>query len=315
MAYNLKITEYANGQLEVITYKQGVYTMLDGESSYRADMIDKNADALAWRFASYVIDEKTGRGRFIPRIDDAEYCYNPFTEKIQRVYTVEDEIVEKKKKLDNLSRSFRRTRSALYMYARQCNWEYFITLTYSPDKLENRYDFSLCMKKVHTWINNCKKRKAENLLYLLVPEQHKDGAWHIHGLLCNTTGLTFTDSGKRHNGKIVYNLDDWKLGFSTATKVTDTYKVSNYITKYITKDLCAITSGKQRYFVSKSIPKPKTFTALIDPDELDSFIQEVADSCGADLEYQKDVSGYLDVNYKYFKKCQEEREDKENGKQ
>ena len=27
MAYNVKITEYANGQLEVVTYKQGVYTM------------------------------------------------------------------------------------------------------------------------------------------------------------------------------------------------------------------------------------------------------------------------------------------------
>lgn len=203
------------------------------------------------------------------------------------------------------------------MYARQCNWEYFITLTYSPDKLENRYDFSLCMKKVHTWINNCKKRKAENLLYLLVPEQHKDGAWHIHGLLCNTTGLTFTDSGKRYNGKIVYNLDDWKLGFSTATKVTDTYKVSNYITKYITKDLCAITPGKQRYFVSKCrFQNPENIYCINnDLDEVDSFIQEVADSCGADLEWQKDVSGYLDVNYKYFKKCQEEREDKENGKQ
>ena len=195
------------------------------------------------------------------------------------------------------------------MYARQCNWEYFITLTYSPDKIENRYDYSLCMKKVRKWINHCKERKANDLLYLLVPEQHKDGAWHIHGLLCNTTGLTFTDSGKRYDGKIVYNLDNWKLGFSTATKVTDTYKVSNYITKYITKDLCAVTSGKQRYFVSKSIPKPKTFTALIDPSEVDSFVQEVADSYGADLEYQKDVSGYLDVNYKYFKRCQGERED------
>lgn len=314
MAYNVKITEYANGQLEIATYKQGVYTMLDGESSYRADMIDKNAEALAWRFASYVIDEKTGQGRFIPRIDNAEYCYNPFTEKIQRVYTVEDEIAEKKKKLDNLSRSFRRTRSALYMYARQCVWEYFITLTYSPDKIENRYDFSLCMKKVHYWIDNCRRRKANELLFLLVPEQHKDGAWHVHGLLCNTTGLTFTDSGKRYDGKIVYNLDDWKLGFSTATKVTDTYKVSNYITKYITKDLCAIIPGKQRYFVSKSILKPKTFTALIDTDEVGSFIQEVADSYGADLEYQKDVSGYLDVNYKYFKKCQK-GEKKENGKQ
>lgn len=315
MAYNVKITEYANGQLEVTTYKQGVYTMLEGESSYRADMIDKNADALAWRFASYVIDEKTGQGRFIPRIDDAEYCYNPFTEKIQRVYTDIDEKAIERKKEHSLYSSLNRTRSALYMYARQCKWEYFITLTYSPDMIENRYDFSLCMKKCSRWIRNCQNRKANDLLYLLVPEQHKDGAWHIHGLLCNTTGLTFTDSGKRFDGKIVYNLDDWKLGFSTATKVTDTYKVSSYITKYITKDLCAVTSGKQRYFVSKTIPKPKTFTALIDPDEVDSFIQEVAVSYGADLEYQKDVSGYLDVNYKYFKKCQKEREDKENGKQ
>lgn len=314
MAYNVKITEYANGQLEVTTYKQGVYTMLDGEASYRADMIDKNADALAWRFASYVIDEKTGQGRFIPRIEDREYCYNPFTERIQRVCTDADEWAEKRKKEHSLYSSLNRTRSALYMYARQCYWEYFITLTFSPDKIETRYDFSLCMKKVNSWIKNCRNRKAVDLLYLLVPEQHKDGAWHIHGLLCNTTGLTFTDSGKRYDGKIVYNLDDWKLGFSTATKVTDTYKVSSYITKYITKDLCAVTPGKQRYFISKTIPKPKTFTALIDPDEVDSFIQEVADSCGADLEYQKDVSGYLDVNYKYFK-CQKEREDKENGKQ
>lgn len=244
MAYNVKITEYANGQLEITTYKQGVYTMLDGESSYRADMIDKNADALAWRFASYVIDEKTGQGRFIPRIEDREYCYNPFTEKIQRVYTDADEWAVERKKEHSIYSSLNRTRSALYMYARQCNWEYFITLTYSPDKIENRYDFSLCMKKASNWIKNCRNRKAADLLYLFVPEQHMDGAWHVHGLLCNTTGLTFTDSGKRYDGKIVYNLDDWELGFSTATKVTDTYKVSNYITKYITKDLCAITPGK-----------------------------------------------------------------------
>ena len=147
MAYNVKITEYANGQLEVTTYKQGVYTMLDGESAYRADMIDKNADALAWRFASYVIDEKTGQGRFIPRIEDREYCYNPFTEKIQRVYTDTDEWADERKKEHSLYSSLNRTRSALYMYARQCNWEYFITLTYSPDKIMNRYDFSLCMKR------------------------------------------------------------------------------------------------------------------------------------------------------------------------
>ena len=93
-----------------------------------------------------------------------------------------------------------------------------------------------------------------------------------------------------------------------------TYKVSAYITKYITKDLCAVTSGKQRYFVSKTIPKPKTYTALVDSDKVDNFIQEVADSFGANLEYQKDVNGYLNVNYKYYKKCQK-GEKEENGEQ
>ena len=61
MAYNLKITEYANGQLEVITYKQGVYTMLDGESSYRADMIDKNVDALACQLLQLLYQQEMGR--------------------------------------------------------------------------------------------------------------------------------------------------------------------------------------------------------------------------------------------------------------
>lgn len=315
MSYNVKITEFANGQVEVVTYKQGVRTLVDGETSFRADLRDINLEVSALKFATFVINEKTGVGKFYPRFDDREVVYNPFTECVQRLESIDSIKMKEKQCEDNLLRSLRRTRSALYTYARQCVWDYFITLTFSPALISNRYDYSLCMKKARKWINNCRERKASSLLYLFVPEQHTDGAWHLHGLLCNTIGLKFTDSGKRYDGKIVYNLDDWKLGFSTATEVTDTYKVSNYITKYITKDLCAITPGKQRYFVSKTIPKPKTFTALIDPDEVDSFIQEVADSCGADLEYQKDVSGYLDVNYKYFKKYQEEREDKKNGKQ
>ena len=78
--------------------------------------------------------------------------------------------------------------------------------------------------------------------------------------------------------------------------------------------MCAVTSGKQRYFVSKTIPKPKTYTALVDSDKVDNFIQEVADSFGANLEYQKDVNGYLNVNYKYYKKCQK-GEKEENGEQ
>lgn len=315
MSYNVKITEFANGQVEIVTYKQGVKTLIDGEASLRADLQNVNSELSALKFATFVVNEKTGVGKFYPRFDDREVVYNPFTECVQRLESIDSIKMKEKQCEDNLLRSLRRTRSALYTYARQCVWDYFITLTFSPALISDRYDYFLCMKKMRKWINNCRERKASSLLYLFVPEQHEDGAWHLHGLLANTTGLTFVDSGKKHKGQIVYNLVDWTLGFSTATKVTDTYKVSAYITKYITKDLCAVTSGKQRYFVSKTIPKPKTYVALIDSDNIDNFIQEVADSFGADLEYQKDVSGYLDVNYKYFKKCQEEREDKKNGKQ
>lgn len=312
MSYNVKITEFSNGQIEIVTYNRGVRTFVDGESTFRADLQDAKSDLLALKFATFVVNEKTGVGKFYPRFDDKEVVYDPFTECVQRLNSIDDGVDVERKKNHSLITSINRTRSALYTYARQCVWDYFVTLTFSPALIFDRYDFSLCMKKARVWINHCRERKASLLLYLFVPEQHEDGAWHLHGLLANTTGLTFVDSGKKHKGQIVYNLADWKLGFSTATKVTDTYKVSSYITKYITKDLCAVTSGKQRYFVSKSIPKPKTYTALVDSDKVDNFIQEVADSFGADLEYQKDVSGYLDVNYKYYKKCQEESEDKKN---
>ena len=77
------------------------------------------------------------------------------------------------------------------------------------------------MKKAHKWINNCKNRKARELLYLLVPEQHKDGAWHIHGLLCNTTGLTFTDSGKRYDG--VENREKIELVTITGQSILEKY--------------------------------------------------------------------------------------------
>ena len=60
MAYNVKITEYANGQLEVVTYKQGVYTMLDGEYSYRA--IQKK-DKQRASYYNYYTSKKWGDSR------------------------------------------------------------------------------------------------------------------------------------------------------------------------------------------------------------------------------------------------------------
>ena len=147
MSYNIKITEFANGQVEVVTYEQGVKTLVDGEYSFRADLRDINSEVSALKFATFVVNEKTGVGKFYPRFDDREVVYNPFTECVQRLESIDSIKMKEKQCEDNLLRSLRRTRSALYTYARQCVWDYFITLTFSPVLISNRYDYSLCMKK------------------------------------------------------------------------------------------------------------------------------------------------------------------------
>ena len=63
--------------------------------------------------------------------------------------------------------SLNRTIHAIYKYSRQCNWEYFITLTFNKECV-NRYDFSECMKKANKWFQHQHDRFAHDLKYLFV---------------------------------------------------------------------------------------------------------------------------------------------------
>lgn len=153
---------------------------------------------------------------------------------------------------ESLRVSATRSKNMVYYLARSNVWDWFVTLTLDEKKID-RYDFSVVSKKVRKWFDNLRQRKSPDMYYLIVPEQHKDGAWHFHGLIGGCKGLSFVDSGKKDvKGKPIYNFEDWKYGFSTATAVEDTEKVSSYISKYITKTLCESTPGKQRYWVSNN---------------------------------------------------------------
>lgn len=59
------------------------------------------------------------------------------------------------------------------------------------------------------------------------------------------------------NAKEIYNINkrSFKYGFTTATKIESTEKVSNYITKYITKELIIMSKGQHRYLYSKNLAK------------------------------------------------------------
>lgn len=113
------------------------------------------------------------------------------------------------------------------------NFDYFVTLTFNPKKVDS-YDVEEVKRVVKNWLNNGVKRR--NFAYIAIPEYHKSGRIHIHALMSGN--LQLEESGKCHNGKIIYNLSDWSdnYGFCTAIPVDGNIPaLSYYITKYITK--------------------------------------------------------------------------------
>lgn len=141
----------------------------------------------------------------------------------------------KKSEGDDAKRSATRARSKLRRLALANGFDYFVTLTIASDKLD-RYDGAAIVKKLNTWCDNMVRRHG--LRYILIPEQHRDGAWHFHGFMAGE-GLKAVDSGVRWDGREVYNLPQWKLGFSTAQRLYGDYHAAvGYCCKYI---------GKQQY--------------------------------------------------------------------
>ena len=198
---------------------------------------------------------------------------------------------------DNQRKSLLHTKSMIFYYARCCRWEWFCTFTFSPEKID-RYDFALCMKKIRNWLKNQRNRHAPDLKYLVVPETHKDGAWHLHVLLADTGEMTFVDSGKKYLEQTIYNLSGWKWGFSTATKVTDTYRIQTYIAKYVTKESHALSKNAHRYYVSRNLPKAKESLFLVEPTEEKEFLEHLVNSLDLEIKYSKEVeSAFVTVAY------------------
>ena len=165
----------------------------------------------------------------------------------------------------------KRAKKKIWDYSRANTWDYFLTFTFNQECVD-RYDYEACKKKLTKWLDNVSRRYCGGCLkYLVVPEQHKDGAWHFHGLFANSDGIVYSDSGvKDAKGRIVYNLPQYKLGFTTATAVTDTHRVSLYITKYVTKAVCTTLNGKRRYLASNNLSLPKETYLLT--ENIDEFI-------------------------------------------
>ena len=215
-----------------------------------------------------------GRIKYIPN-DDGEYipyelvCFN------RNIYCASDlersdikskygdfelenviEAESVKDEAENRRKSYNRARNNLFdLLMCTPSFNCFLTLTLDSEKID-RYDYGTVVKALGVWLDNRVRRKS--LHYVLVPEFHKDGAVHFHGL-CNFDALKTVRACNAHTGtplsddegRPIYNIVDYPYGFNTVIPLTGEnarIATAKYCYKYITKSKGEKVGG--RYYLS-----------------------------------------------------------------
>lgn len=239
-----------------------------------------------------------------------------------------------------LASSVARSKKAVYDIVHCMKIEWFITFTFALDnKYCNPYDKADCKDFLGEWFQNLKKKYPNNeIQYIAIPEWHEQKEWedssriHFHCVCSGIPEKEFKYSGVIQRHRKVYNLLAWKAGFTNCTKASSPQKAANYMLKYVTKNLCADPEdfNKQRYLVSKNIPRPERIynqfisgiqsmfqnpeDCIMDSGEFLPDIDELANSVG---DYVRSFDAPIDIvkekfeyhAHRYYYKLKEKKND------
>lgn len=206
-------------------------------------------------------------------------------------------------------RSMRRARAKVRRFALANTFTWFVTLTLAPDAVD-RYDPAAIMRKVNRWADNMVRRHG--LRYVLVPERHKDGAFHFHGFFAGE-GVEAVDSGTislpghkprrprseqqraewlAAGGHVVYNLPQWPYGYSTALELYGSYaNAVAYVCKYIGKQDGERPMGRW-YYSGGGLKEPQKEYAVLGYGQLAEEFQ------GEAVEFQVPGSKMLVIHHR-----------------
>ena len=168
--------------------------------------------------------------------------------------------------------SLSRARARVFELAMCNEFRHFCTFTLNKE-FKDRDNLTEFRKSLSMLFRNINRERSEDekIKYLLIPERHKKGGWHIHGLL---TGLSTEEGGDLvefklsdhipkklkkmiKKGETIYNFPRYadKFGYFTATQIKDMNACSVYLTKYITKDLgiTLLEKGQHLFFASQGL--------------------------------------------------------------
>lgn len=194
---------------------------------------------------------------------------------------------ENSQEIDYLQKSINRTKTKISDYVMCNNFSHFATFTFDPKNSkvngeENRKDFIKMSDLFKNWLNTEQiyhlRNHGRKFKYLIVPERHKNGAWHFHALFEDyqneienfytrknkyITVSEFKQKKKDKNRKFIVR---YNLGRSEIAPIRDKTKMSNYIKKYITKELITDKNAK-RYWASRNLKSPEIIPNFISENQ------------------------------------------------
>lgn len=156
-----------------------------------------------------------------------------------------------------------RAKKTVYDLAFLNQWSYFITITISPQAIGvDRYDLRSCKKRLLRVFNNYKNRYFKEFKYLILPEKHKDGAWHFHGFVYINSAHVIANG----HGYLDFPYLSEKLGFVSLGEIKTKEGAAKYCTKYMSKDLELSVRGynEHMYFCSLGLERPRCIYQLAD---------------------------------------------------
>lgn len=189
-----------------------------------------------------------------------------------------------------------RARRRVYELCACNSWDWFCTFTLRPEY--DRSDLAQWRKDFSQWLRNVRRLTGCCVQYVLVPEQHKNGCWHMHGLF---RGLPVDEIGAFAPADIGSDVTDertkvlkaaqlnsrgykcWRRynkrwGYCSLAAVRDPQACARYISKYISKQFdgtpdklreisAALRSGQHLYYASQGLQGAETVAAgaLIEP--------------------------------------------------
>lgn len=206
-------------------------------------------------------------------------------QKSSRVST-EDE--RERQKYKNLYKSKQELIDLAFHNSMITPWKYFVTFTFDDNRVDAR-DYNQVSKSLRKFIDNL-SHQNKGIRYIIAPEPHKNGRIHFHGLFANVPHFKLEEA-RSPKGKLIYkngckifNITNYKYGYTTCSEIKDQTAVSVYVSKYISKSLIDL-NYKKRYWHSYNLSRPKVEIAHFNEDTLNFFIS----NNNLEVDYQSDT--------------------------